>query len=64
MTGIVVAVAYVAGAASPFIMGSLKARYGIEGGFSLLAIVAMVSGSVFLAVVIFSRVRPVDAPAA
>ena len=64
VTGIVVAVAYVAGAASPFIMGSLKARYGLEGGFSLLAIVALVSGSVFLAVVIFSRVRPVNAPAA
>ena len=60
VTGIVVAVAYVAGAASPFIMGALKARYGLEGGFSMLAFVALATGLVFLAIVLFSRVHPID----
>lgn len=62
VTGIVVAVAYVTGAASPFIMGQLKAQYGLEGGFKLLAIVALICGSVFLAVVLSNRVKPVERP--
>jgi MFS family permease len=56
VTGIVVAIAYVAGAASPFIMGALKARYGLEGGFTLLAVVALVTGGIFLAIVLLSRI--------
>lgn len=64
VTGIVVAVAYVTGAASPFIMGALKAGYGLEGGFTLLAIVAFCSGAIFLGIVMFSRVTPVDRLAA
>lgn len=55
VTGIVVAVAYVAGAASPFIMGILKTRYGLEGGFNLLAGVALATGLTFLAIVLLSR---------
>ncbi|MBU1345395.1 MAG: MFS transporter [Alphaproteobacteria bacterium] len=62
VTGIVVAVAYVAGAASPFIMGALKARYGLEGGFTLLAAVALVSGLIFLGIVLATRVVPADRP--
>lgn len=58
--GIVVAVAYVTGAASPFIMGQLKAQYGLEGGFKLLAAVALVCGAVFLAVVLLNRVKVIE----
>lgn len=58
VTGIVVAIAYVAGAASPFIMGALKARYGLGGGFTLLAAVALVTGGVFLAIVLLCGGAP------
>lgn len=57
MTGIVVAVAYVTGAASPFIMGELKEQYGLEDGFNLLAVVALICGSTFLIVVLRNRRR-------
>jgi len=57
VTGIVVAVAYVTGAASPYIMGMLKARYGLEGGFNMLAVVALVSGAIFLTVVLMNKVK-------
>jgi fucose permease len=57
VTGIVVAVAYVTGAASPFIMGELKEQYGLEDGFNLLAVVALICGSTFLIVVLRNRRR-------
>ncbi|OYY66875.1 MFS transporter [Sphingomonas sp. 28-62-11] len=46
VTGILLASGFLIGAASPSIMGAMKASYGLEGGMQVLAIAALIAGMV------------------
>ncbi|HEY5755584.1 MAG TPA: MFS transporter, partial [Steroidobacter sp.] len=52
VTGLVVACAYTVGAVAPLMMGALKDGYGVEAGLQALAAVSLLTGLIFLAIVL------------
>lgn len=56
--GIVLASGFLIGAASPLIMGSMKAQYGLEGGMQMLAVAALIAGVVLFIATMIRPVRP------
>jgi MFS family permease len=48
VAGLIIACAYIFGALAPWLMGMLKAAYGLHSGLELLATVAFTAGGVFL----------------
>lgn len=63
VTGVIVAIAYLIGAAAPTAMGLLKRHYGMEAGMDLLAVAAAVAGLLILGILQLDR-RPVAPPSA
>ena len=56
--GIVLASGFLIGAASPVIMGSMKAQYGLEGGMQMLAAAALIAGVVLFVATMVRPLRP------
>jgi sugar phosphate permease len=52
VTGLVVACAYTVGAVAPLMMGALKDHYGVAIGLQALAAVSLLTGLIFLAIVL------------
>jgi MFS family permease len=58
VTGLVVACAYTVGAVAPLMMGALKDHYGVEVGLQALAAAALLTGLIFLAIVLNTSRSP------
>ena len=56
--GIVLASGFLIGAASPVIMGTMKARYGLEGGMKMLAGAALIAGTLLFIATMVRPLRP------
>lgn len=56
--GIVLASGFLIGAASPAIMGSMKAQYGLEGGMQMLAGAALIAGVILFIATMIRPLRP------
>ena len=55
VAGLIIACAYIVGAFAPWLMGLLKAAYGVRAGLELLSAAALAAGAVFLVFTLASR---------